>query len=226
ASGGPAAWSALPYLRFNFAVSVEGTRRRTIRHLWDRRTGDYRVEMRGPGGEPYIILFNINTRQGQAYWGDTPLDSTDTAEKIAEAYQRFINDTYWLLVPFKLFDPGVHRAYVADSSDAEADVLHLSFGDVGLTPGDQYWLYVDKESGRLAQWSYVLQGSEGLPPRSFVWDEYEEHITPSGSLFFAARKRAVGRPNAIYTDAIGTPLEVPEGIFSDPAIRLDEAGAQ
>ena len=60
------------------------------------------------------------------------------------------------------------------------------------------------------------------PPRSFVWDDYEEHITPGGPIYFATRKRGVGTPFAIYTEAIQTPTQVPDDMFTDPNPRLDD----
>ena len=223
ASGGPAAWHSLSYLRFNFTVARGGERQRTVRHFWDRRTGDYRVEQRGPGAESYVVLFNVNTREGQGYWQGDTLEAKSNTEQLEDAYRRFINDTYWLLAPFKLFDPGVNRTYAPDSSDEATEALHLSFGDVGLTPGDQYWLFIDKGTGRLVRWTYVLE-SDGpeTPPRSFVWDDYEEHITPGGPIYFATRKRGVGAPFAIYNDAIKTPTLVPADMFTDPDPRLDD----
>ncbi len=222
ASGGPAAWQALPYLGFNFSVLRQRERGRVIRHFWNRKTGDYRTEIPGPGNAPYVALFNVNTRQGHVYWQGVELDPVEAPKQLEEAYRRFINDTYWLLAPFKLFDPGVNRSYVPDSSDAFYDVLHLSFGDVGLTPGDQYWLYVDKETGRLARWTYVLETEQGMPPRSFVWDSYDEHVTPAGALFFATRKRGVGVPYAILTDEVSTPrpAQVPDDMFTAIEQRL------
>ena len=226
ASGGPAAWQALPYLGFNFSVMTNRERGRVVRHFWNRRTGDYRVEMPGPGSSPYVALFNVNTQQGKIYWEGIEIDPAEAPGQLEESYRRYINDTYWLAVPFKLFDPGVNRTYVPDSSDASYDVIHLSFGDVGLTPGDQYWLYVDKETGRLARWSYVLESFEpGVPPRSFVWGDYEEHVTPAGPLFFSTRKRGIWTPFAIFTDEISTPTAslVPDDIFTAPEQRLTPA---
>lgn len=223
ASGGPEAWHSLSYLRFTYALERNGERQRTVVHFWNRQTGDYRVEMRGPGGQPYVALFNVNTLQGQAYWQGDTLDAASSAEQLEVAYRRFTNDTYWLLAPFKLFDPGVVRTYAPDSSTAETEALHLSFGNVGLTPGDQYWLFIDRATGRLVRWTYVLE-SDGpqTTPRSFVWEDYEEHIAPAGPVYFATRKRGVGTPVAIYTDGIETPTLVPDDLFTDPEPRLQE----
>ncbi len=223
AAGGEAAWQALPYLGFNFSVSRQNERGRVVRHFWNRQTGDYRLEMPGPANIPYVTLFNINTREGRVYWQGTELDTVETAKRLPEAYHRFINDTYWLTVPYKLFDPGVNRTYEPDMSDDTYDVIRLTFGNVGLTPGDRYWLYVDKETGRLAQWAYILQDDgPDAKPRMFVWDQYEEHVTPAGSLFYATRKRGVGVPFAIYTDDIATPTveQVPDDMFTAIEARL------
>lgn len=221
ASGGPEAWNALPYLRFKFSVQRSQERGRVIHHFWDRTTGNYRLEFPGPGNIPYVALFNIGTREGKAYWQGTALTEEENSGRMDDAYHRFINDTYWLLAPFKLFDPGVNRTYVPDSSNADFDVIKLTFGDVGLTPGDQYWLYADKETGRLAQWSYILQSdAPGTAPRTFVWEDYEEHVTPAGSLFFASRKRGLGTAFAILTDGIETPTQVSEDLFTDGEARL------
>ena len=223
ASGGPESWQSVSYLRFNFTVARGTERQRTIRHFWDRRTGNYRVEQRGPQAKPYVALFNVNNREGRAYWAGDTLDAKANIEQLEDGYRRYINDTYWLLAPFKLFDPGVNRAYAPDSSDEATEALHLTFGDVGLTPGDQYWLFVDKQTGRLVRWTYVLEGDgPETPPRSFVWDEYKEYITPTGPIYFATRKRRVGAPFAIYTDAIETPTLVPDDMFTSPKALLDE----
>lgn len=221
ASGGPAAWQDLPFLRFSYTIEREGRRVRTVHHFWNRMTGDYRLELRGPGGDPYVVLFNVKTRQGWAYWKGDSLDVTGNAEKMDIANRRFITDTYWLVAPFRLFDPGVHRAYAPDSSDTATDAIHLTFDDEAVTPFDHYWLFVNKETGRLIRWTYVLpDDGPDTPPRSFVWDTYEEYVTPGGSLFFSTRKRGVGTPVAIYTEAIETPTLVPKGMFTVPDARL------
>ena len=60
ALGGKEAWDATHYLRFTFAG------RRT--HHWDKWTGRHRLEGQTPEGKKYVVLHNLNTRQGTSGW--------------------------------------------------------------------------------------------------------------------------------------------------------------
>ncbi len=214
ALGGPGAWNALPYLRFDFAVGRGGARRPVAHHLWNRQTGAYRLEWSAGADSSYVAPFDVDTREGQVYLNGVPVDSARNAELLDHAYGRFINDTYWMLAPTKLFDPGVTRTYVADSSSASVDVIRLTFDDVGLTPGDRYWLYVDAETGLLQKWAYHLQSMpDTATARTFRWTGYEQFDTPQGPIRIATRKEALGGEAVIYTDQIAVPTEVPDSLF-------------
>ena len=219
-AGGPEAMAALPFLRFDFGVEREGERETVARHLWNRQTGDYRVEWsRGPDST-YVALFDANTQEGQAYLNGDSLSGGDNADRLGEAYRRFINDSYWLLAPVKLFDPGVERAYVADSSGGDYDVVELTFGDVGLTPGDRYWVYVDKETGRMERWAFVLQNNPDAAARMYAWTDVQALQTSAGPVSLAASKEAMGGSTVIYTDHLEAPTDVPAEMFTDPNPRL------
>jgi hypothetical protein len=197
AAGGPEAWNALPRLRFDFAAVRDTTETFRARHFWDRTSGQYRVEY--PVGEDstLVAVFDVETFDpavptGSAAINGMPLDSTQAAERLAEAYERFVNDTYWMLAPLKVFDPGVRRTLAPDS--VGTGVLQLTFEGVGLTPGDQYWLFTDTD-GRVVRWRYLLEGGyEG----DFRWEQYTDLPTPAGPLRLARRKATEGR--AILTE--------------------------
>ena len=217
-AGGPAAWEAMPILRFDWVAERDSEEVFRARHLWDRESDAYRVEY--SIGEDSLIVavfsvddFNMDTPTGKAYLNGVPVDSTEMAERLADAYERFINDSYWLLAPLKLFDPGVHRNMAHDSSDAESEVLRVTFENVGLTPGDRYWLRADS-TGKLLSWSFLLEdGGEN----HYVWTDYEYVPTPAGSLHVATRKQTDGR--AILTQVL--PSNSLDGdIFLDPRPRL------
>lgn len=223
---GADAWAAAPYLRFNFGVEGPNGAQVVARHLWDRTTGDYRVEWSTGPDSSYVALVNIRevrggVPSGTAYLNGTALDSSADRQARQEAYGRFINDTYWLLAPLKTFDPGVRRTYLPDSSTAEHDVIHLTFGNVGLTPKDEYWLYVSTETGRLDRWAFHLQGmDETTPPQPFDWTGYRELQAPNGTVHLASRKEAVGGNQALLTNRLDLPDAPPEGAFSNPKPML------
>ena len=88
---------------------------------------------------------------GRSWLDGEELEGSDVKKALDRAYGRFINDTYWLLMPAKMQDPGVNLASEGEAAkDGKTyDVVRLTFGEgVGLTPQDTYWAYVSKASGR------------------------------------------------------------------------------
>lgn len=223
---GADAFASAPYLRFTFAVQTAGERRVFGRHLWDRTTGDYRVEWQSAPDSNYVALINVRQVEDQRPAGTVYLNGTELTGEAArevrrQAYGRFINDTYWLLAPLKAFDPGVNRSYVPDSSTTTHDVIRLTFGDVGLTPGDTYWFYVSTETGRLDRWAMRLQNMpDDATPRTYTWDDYTRLEAPDGPVYLAARHAAEEGDQAVLTDSLALPSDVPDGAFSDPTPML------
>lgn len=227
---GADALASAPYLRFNFAVETPEGTQVIGRHFWDRTTGDYRVEWNEGPDSSYVALVNVRgvtdgVPSGEAYLNGTQLEGDAARAARDEAYGRFINDTYWLLAPVKTFDSGVNRGYLPDSSTATHDVLHLSFGDVGLTPGDEYWLYVSKETGRLDRWAFHLQSMpDDAPPQAFDWTGYTTLQAPDGPVELSTRKEAVGGDNALLTNQLALPSSPPDGAFTTPEPMLTAGG--
>lgn len=218
ASGGLDAWGALPVLRFEFGLEHDGQQQVAARHYWDRRRNRYRVEW--PGGEDttLVAIFDAWPDRGRVYANGAALEGPAADDALATARRRTINDTYWLLAPLKLFDDGVTRTFVPDSSDAATDAIRLSFDGVGLTPGDQYWLFADRETGRLERWTVVLESSP--TPRSSRWTAYQRLEGPAGPVYLSARKEPVGGGAAVLTDRLQAPAEADSTLFSDPSPRL------
>ena len=224
---GANAFASAPYLRFNFAVESPKGTQVVARHLWNRSTGEYRVEWSEGTDSSYVAIVNVRevtngVPTGNAYLNGSQLDGTSAQAAREEAYGRFINDTYWLLAPLKTFDPGVNRRYLPDSSTAEHDVLHLTFGEVGLTPGDEYCLYVSSEPGALDRWAFHLQGmKDEQPPQAFNWTNDTTLTAPEGEVTLSTRKEAVGGRTAILTNELALPSSSPDGAFSTPTPMLD-----
>jgi len=223
AMGGPEVWEHLPAVRFDFAAQAEGepppANRR--RHLWNRATGDYRLETIR-GDSVYVVLFNTQTRMGQVFAGASRADTATMAAVpndqrqgwLDRAYRSFVNDTYWLLQPTKLFDPGVTRAFEADSSREGQSVVRLSFDRVGLTPGDRYWLYFAPGQALPAAWRFHLQGDSTAGP--LIRSEGDTVlVTPYGNATLRTRHR-VGTSRTVLTDHVALPDSVAAAFFTDP----------
>lgn len=199
AMGGKERFAAARLLRFDFAPVRDGKITSSYHHWWDRQTGAYRVEGVSKEGVPYRILFDVGTKQGKAWLGDRELAGEELAQWLERGYGRFINDTYWLLMPWKWLDPGVNLEYGGKKTvdGQEYDVVTLSFGSgIGLTSNDRYWAYVSTKSNLMERWEYVLETEEGAPgaaaPTPWAWEEWKE--TQSGVKLATMRRKLVDPP--------------------------------
>src|SRR5260370_19414652 len=145
---------------------------------------------------------NVNTKKGKAWQnGNEVTDPAKLDELMKRGYGRFINDTYWLLMPIKMLDPGVHRASEGEKTDTCGhvwDVVRLSFDQgVGLTPADVYWAWVNRDSGLVDQWDMRLTFSTPEDPPSVVKFHDFHRI---GGLLLSTRRAIAGKNHLIRLD--------------------------
>jgi hypothetical protein len=203
AMGGRDAFAKLRYVRFDF-----GGRRS---HVWDRHTGDYRIETRDDSGL-IVILFNTKSRTSLAFRNNRPVPPGEQADWFERAYGWYINDTYWLMSATKTLDPGTHRSYEGEQviDGKRYPTFKLWFDDdVGLTPRDVYWFHIDPETRRPAAWSFILKGGEG-PPRVFKWSEWMK----DGELMLPVRFDQVGSDRSLEINNLYTPGQVDGRVFA------------
>jgi hypothetical protein len=160
ALGGRAAWDDVRVLRFNFF----GRRR----HVWDKWTGDVRVEE----GDR-VVLMNVDTGRGRAFEkGVEVADAAALAAALDRAKKQWVNDTYWLVMPFKLKDTGVTLRYGGQAELAAgrvADVLVLTFAGVGFTPQNKYEVLVDRDTKLVAEWRWFERATDPTPKLVTPW---------------------------------------------------------
>jgi len=209
---GPA-WNDARYFAFTFDVEREGKIVVSYPQRWDRFTGDYRVSGKNREGEDVLVVMNINTKEGKAWKNGQAV--ADPKDLLTFGYRRFINDTYWLLMGFKSFDPGVSREYAGEKSDAGGnvyDVVQFSFDKVGLTPGDVYWMWVNRKTGLVDQWHMKLEGSKPEDEAGVVlFHDYERF----GGLQISTRREIQGKGQFILLNDIVVAKSVPKGAFSE-----------
>jgi hypothetical protein len=100
-----------------------------------------------------VILVNINTLKGKVYENGA-LVTDENKTNALKREEQWINDAYWLVMPWKLQDPGVTLSYVKTDTlpnGKAADVLQLTFSGVEVTD-NKYWLYVGQDDHLIQQW--------------------------------------------------------------------------
>lgn len=210
ALGGKEAWDKTRYVRFDFGFEREG-KLVTRAHTWDKWTGRYRLEGQDQQGQPFVVLMNVNTRDGQA-WVNGQRQSGDAEKKLVErAYGTWINDTYWLLMPYKLRDPGVTLAYDGEAKEGNAtyDKILLTFDNVGLTPKDKYWVWVNRDTRLVDRWDFVLKG-EDVPPTTFRWTDWKT----VGQVKLAGERVNPKDNRKLVFPVLETPATLPDSVFT------------
>jgi hypothetical protein len=201
--GGHAAWEATRFLTWNFF----GRRR----HLWDKHSGDIRVEGTDrDSGDSYLILMNLNSKQGRAWTnGEEVTEPEALVELLERGESAWINDSYWLFMPYKLRDPGVTLRHVGEGTMADgraAQVLELTFTEVGRTPQNKYRVYIAADSGLVEQWDFYAQATDEEPRFQTPWHDWRPH----GEILLSANRGESGH------SAIAVLDQVPAGVFTSP----------
>ena len=209
--GGQKRWDDLVGLRWTFGASVGDTVRSSRRHAWNKRTGWHRVEGKTRAGQTFCFIHQIDTGKGMAWMDGVAIEGDSLQKLLKRAKSLWINDTYWMLMPYKLKDPGVTLKYDGEvkEGDKTYDKLGLSFDKVGETPGDHYWVYVDRKEHRVEKWEMVLQ-SDQPPPKMYTWEGWEQH----DGLWFPTAHRQ-DKTN-VFTNAVATVKEFGPTEFTAP----------
>jgi len=166
AMGGRDAWDATHYISWNFFG------RRTL--LWDKWAGKARIEWTK---RPLKIIVDLNNGTGKVSLNGVEQTHPDSLAKYLDiGKQVWINDAYWLVMPFKLKDSGVTLKYLGASATPDgraADLLQLSFKGVGVTPDNKYQVWVDKQTRLVSYWAYFEKFSDEKPQLKNAWANYK-----------------------------------------------------
>lgn len=213
--GGREAWDRTGYVTFDFVASRHDTvlSRRSL--AWDRATDRIRLEMKDPKGHAWAVWTDLAHADGVVRVDGAPADSAAKAQWLKRAYAVWVNDTYWLLMPFKLHDPGVTLADGGVDSTGKAHVLELSFAQVGLTPGDRYRVHVDDASGLITGWEMLLQGNKDGRWKPATWTGWQ----PCGEIRLADERHIRDDQVVLKYEKLATAHTAPPGAFDPPAGR-------
>ena len=140
-------------------------------YLWDRKRNFVEVSW----GKNKVLL-NTQTVTGIAYKkGQQVTDPEDANKLIQKAWSFFCNDSFWLIAPSKVMDPGTERELVILEDGSEA--LKVTYTSGGVTPGDTYLWMVD-ENGLPTSWKMWTQ----VLPIKGAKSTWQDWVTlPSGA---------------------------------------------
>lgn len=168
AMGGRAAYDNTRYLSWNFF----GSRK----HVWDKLTGDIYIKNLKANYELYM---NIHDMDGQLLMEGQEITHADSLSKyLQKGKEMWINDAYWLVMPYKLKDSGVTLKHLGEGETTEgaaADKLELTFKSVGVTPNNKYIVYVDKNTKLVTQWDFYTNATDEEARFSTPWQGYKDY---------------------------------------------------
>lgn len=196
AMGGRRNWDNTRFISWNFFG------RRDL--MWDKREGKVRIES---APDSTIYLVDIDDLTGRVQIRGKELTEPDSLQKmLARAKSIWINDSYWLFMPFKLKDTGVTLKYLGEDTTAtglRCNVLELTFEDVGDTPQNKYRVYVDLKDNLVKQWAYYKEASQDSASQVWPWDNYRKH---GDILLSADRSDNKGPRNVRIDDKLPTDI--------------------
>jgi hypothetical protein len=119
------AFDTIPYLKWSFAGRRD--------YFWDKKANRAVVSW----GENRVLL-NLDEISGNVYKDDMKVEGDSKTELIEKAWSYWCNDSFWMIAPFKLMDPGTVRSIVQENGEKG---LLVEYTSGGVTPGDSYlWI--------------------------------------------------------------------------------------
>ena len=158
-AAGGAVWPGqVKTLAFTFNVVKDGKTVMSAQHVWDVPAGKDTVTWDGK-----TVAVDVQA---------SPSSFKDGTDQKA-AFARWTNDSYWLLMPLKLLDSGVQFGPVMMTRDMPPSRANMtmSFGAVGMTPGDQYDLSIDLRKNQVTHWVYRPNADTKA---GFKWEGYRD----------------------------------------------------
>lgn len=199
--GGQDGWNNTRFLAWTFNGQYQ---------VWDKHQNKFRWEK-----DSLVAVIDTQTKDGKVYVQGKELQNQEEKQKhLDRAYALWINNSYWLVMPFKLQDPGVNLKYIGEGETfdgAAADKLEMTFENVGLTPQNKYHLWIDKEKGLITQWAFFRNYTDEEPTFTRRWSEYKDY----GNIKLASDR---SNPQSDFKlDHIAAPADVPANIFNNPS---------
>ena len=221
ALGGTEAWEAARFVDFVWAANqtTPDEERPPLerRHVWDRVTGRYKLVMATPEGELTALFDDIDIMEGNAWIDGVPVEDTLRLDSLLRRSRAaFVHDTYWLLLPFMLRDPGVTVQYLgatADESGKQWETLQLTFDSTMTARTGRSLVYVDPESFLIGWWEHFGEPDMTQTNTRTRWLEWEQR----GPLLVSLDRPMLDGTQAVFFPRVEISTVVREQAFAPPS---------
>ncbi len=149
-------------------------------YRWDKKNNVAEIQW-----DDNRVIMHLDSKVGRAFQNQAPvLDTIQRNALINTAWKYWCNDSFWLIAPFKVFDPGTTRSIVEENGKTK---LKVSYHAGGVTPGDVYLWELDETKKPTAwkMWTSII------PKKGFEtsWEKYVE--LPGGTLISTFHSNAL-----------------------------------
>ncbi len=153
------AFDTIPYLQWEFFRPGQ-------KYFWDKLNEKAVIEWKDNK-----VILDLKSLAASAYINGVAQDIEQTAKMKDKAWSLWCNDSFWLIAPFKLFDPGTTRQIIENQDEKG---LLVSYIDGGVTPGDKYLWLLD-ENNRPTGWK---MWTSIIPVKGMYsgWSGWENHM--------------------------------------------------
>ncbi len=199
AIGGRKNWDDTQFISWSFFG------RRNL--VWDKNGGRVRIESLP---DSTIYLLKLDDLQGRVQVRGVEITEPDSLSKmLAKGKSIWINDSYWLVMPFKLKDSGVTLKYLGEDTTmtgVRCNTLELTFRNVGDTPENKYRVYVDLRDNLVKQWAFYRRANQDSANWVRPWDNYRRH----GKILLSSDRSDNAGPADVRVDD-----RLPDALFAE-----------
>lgn len=181
AIGGRKNWDQTRYFHWNFF----GARQL----LWDKQENRIRVEYPKENLSIYCKIGKGNLLTGKVWKDGELVTDTDSIKRYLEqGRQLWVNDSYWLFMPFRLKDNGVTLKQTVgefkSSTGRPIYLLELLFKTSDGNPGSKHVVAVDQQTNLITEWTLYRSASDRRPVLTVPFDDYQ----PYGNILLSGKR--------------------------------------
>ncbi|MBO3098924.1 hypothetical protein [Gelidibacter pelagius] len=129
--------NALDHEAYKNTNYIEWTFNKRHHYKWNKAKNNCQVYWKS-----YRVDLDLNDpSKSEAFENEEKVDKESSKKLIEKAISNFNNDSFWLVAPYKVFDPGTERRIVTLEDGSEG--LLVTYTSGGTTPGDSYLWHLD-----------------------------------------------------------------------------------